>query len=84
MESCPANTAQLLATQLIARSTPTFPELQESLRESWNVAVQQAFRGDLSLQVAYVANHGVIFRARQNINLPSTYGGGATPIRSNR
>jgi hypothetical protein len=44
--------------------------------ESWNVAVQQAFRGNLSLQLAYVANHGVDISGNQNINLPSTYGGG--------
>jgi len=45
--------------------------------ESWNVAVQQAFRGNLSLQLAYVANHGVDISGNQNINNPSTYGGGA-------
>jgi hypothetical protein len=45
--------------------------------ESWNVAVQQAFRGNLSLQLAYVANHGVDISGNQNINLPSTFGGGA-------
>ncbi len=44
--------------------------------ESWNVAVQQAFRGNLSLQLAYVANHGVDLSGAQNINQPSTYGGG--------
>jgi hypothetical protein len=44
--------------------------------ESWNVAVQQAFRGNLSMQLAYVANHGVDISGNQNINLPSTYGGG--------
>jgi hypothetical protein len=45
--------------------------------ESWNVAIQQAFRGNLSLQLAYVANHGVDISGAQNINQPSTYGGGA-------
>jgi hypothetical protein len=44
---------------------------------SWNVAVQQAFLQNYSLQVAYVANHGVSIDGSQNINLPSTYGGGA-------
>jgi len=39
--------------------------------------VQQSFRGNLTLQVAYVANHGVHIDTSQNINLPSTYGGGA-------
>jgi len=45
--------------------------------EAWNVAVQQALPASFSLQVAYVANHGVHQPAGQNINLPSTYGGGA-------
>lgn len=44
---------------------------------SWNVVVQQAFRDDYSLQIAYVANHGVDIDGSQNINLPSTYGGGS-------
>jgi hypothetical protein len=44
---------------------------------SWNVAVQQAFRGNMSMQLAYVANHGVDIANSQNINLPSsTFGGG--------
>lgn len=45
--------------------------------ESWNVAVQQAFPGNLSLQIAYVGNHGVDIGANEDINNPSTYGGGA-------
>jgi hypothetical protein len=46
--------------------------------ESWNIAVQQGFRGNVSMQLAYVANHGVRIASAQNINNPSTYGGGAT------
>ena len=45
--------------------------------ESWNVALQQALPGSMSLQLAYVANHGVDLGSNQNINNPSTYGGGA-------
>ena len=45
---------------------------------SWNVAVQQAFPGDLTMQLAYVANHGVHMPVSQNINLPSVLGGGNT------
>jgi Carboxypeptidase regulatory-like domain len=41
---------------------------------SWNVAVQQALPKDMSLQVAYVANHGTRIDVAQNINLPSVYG----------
>ena len=45
--------------------------------DSWNVAVQQAFKGNLSLQLAYVANHATDISGAQNINLPSVYGGGS-------
>jgi hypothetical protein len=45
--------------------------------ESWNVAVQQALPGEMSLQIAYVANHGVDISGAQNINLPTTFGGGS-------
>lgn len=45
--------------------------------ESWNVAIEQALPGSTSLQLAYVANHGLNLAGNQNINLPSTYGGGA-------
>jgi hypothetical protein len=41
---------------------------------SWNAAVQQAFSGDMSLQIAYVANHGTGIDVAQNINQPSIYG----------
>jgi hypothetical protein len=44
--------------------------------ESWNLVVQQGFRGNVSLQLAYVANHGVDISGAPNINVPSTYGGG--------
>jgi hypothetical protein len=53
------------------------PNYKNAYAESWNVAVQQAFRGNLSLQLAYVANHGVDISSAQNINLATTYGGGA-------
>jgi hypothetical protein len=69
----PANTAQL-TSQVYTYIPKTF---KNPYVESWNVAVQQAFRGNLSLQVAYVASHGVDISGSQNINLPSTYGGGA-------
>ena len=41
---------------------------------SWNVALQQAFSKDLSLQIAYVANHGTRIDVAQNINQPTVYG----------
>jgi hypothetical protein len=45
---------------------------------SWNVVVQQSLPFDMSMQLAYVANHGTDISGSQNINLPSTYGGGAS------
>ena len=41
---------------------------------SWNAAVQQALPKDMSLQIAYVANHGTRIDIAQNINQPSIYG----------
>jgi hypothetical protein len=42
--------------------------------ESWNVAVQQALPQQFTMQVAYVANHGVHIGSAQNINLPPALG----------
>lgn len=42
---------------------------------SWNVAVQQSLPYDMTLQLAYVANHGVHMPVAQNINLPNFLGG---------
>ncbi len=44
---------------------------------SWNTAIQQALPQDMSLQIAYVANHGTRIDVAQNINLPKIYGQGA-------
>ena len=41
---------------------------------SWNAAVQQAMPGGMSLQIAYVANHGTRIDVAQNINQPRIYG----------
>ena len=41
---------------------------------SWNAAIEQALPKDMSLQVAYVANHGTRIDLAQNINQPSIYG----------
>ncbi len=42
---------------------------------SWNFAVQQALPYDMTMQLAYVANHGVHMPVAQNINLPTFLGG---------
>lgn len=45
--------------------------------ESWNVAIQQALPYDMSMQIAYVGNHGVGIPGNIDINNPSNiYGGG--------
>ena len=41
---------------------------------SWNAAIEQALPKNMSLQVAYVANHGTRIDLAQNINQPSIYG----------
>jgi hypothetical protein len=70
----PANTKALLAQQYFV--VPT--NYKNPYVESWNVAVQQALPGNMSLQLAYVGNHGVNQGGNVDINNPSTYGGGAT------
>jgi hypothetical protein len=69
----PVNTA-FLKNQAYFYIPQTF---KNAYAESWNVAMQQAFRGNISLQLAYVANHGVDISGAQNINLARTFGGGA-------
>ncbi len=51
---------------------------QNAYVTSWNVAVQQAFPHDMSMQLAYVANHGTRIDVSQNINQPRIYGQSAT------
>ena len=45
---------------------------------SWNFAVEQALPKNMSLQVAYVANHGTRIDIAQNINQPRIYGQSGT------
>lgn len=69
----------LIAKQLIAQVYTYIPlNFKNSYASSWNFAVQQSLPFDMSLQIAYVANHGTDMNVSQNINLPSTYGGGST------
>ncbi|WP_035359591.1 TonB-dependent receptor [Edaphobacter aggregans] len=45
--------------------------------ESWNLTIQQALPYDMSLQIAYVGNHGVGIPGNIDINNPTdVYGGG--------
>jgi hypothetical protein len=45
---------------------------------SWNAALEQALPKNMSLQVAYVANHGTGIDLAQNINQPQIYGQSGT------
>ena len=75
----PTAPTSLLAKQLIAQVYTYIPlTFKNPYADSWNVALQQALPFDMSLQVAYVANHGTDMSVSQNINLPGTYGGGST------
>jgi hypothetical protein len=66
----PANTPTLLAQNYVV-----IPKnYNNPYVESWNVAVQQALPGQFSLQISYVANHGVHIGVAQNINLPPALG----------
>ena len=74
---------------IIPTNTPTlisqvYTYIPKSFRnpyvESWNVAIQQALPANMSFQLAYVANHGAHINVSQNINLPSTYGGGSASL----
>jgi hypothetical protein len=46
--------------------------------DSWNFAVEQVLPKNMSLQVAYVANHGTRIDVAQNINQPRIYGQSGT------
>jgi hypothetical protein len=64
--------------QLVSQVYTYIPlNFKNSYAMAWNLAVQQAFGSNYSLQIAYVGNHGTRMNLSQNINLPSTYGGGA-------
>jgi Carboxypeptidase regulatory-like domain len=69
----PANTP-FLTSQVYVYVPKVFKNPYAS---SWNVVVQQSLPFDMSMQLAYVANHGTDISGAQNINQPSTYGGGA-------
>jgi hypothetical protein len=42
--------------------------------DSWNLAIEQALPKNVTLQIAYVANHGTRIDVAQNINQPTIYG----------
>jgi hypothetical protein len=46
--------------------------------DSWNTAIEQALPKNMSLQIAYVANHGTRIDLAQNINQPTIYGQGGS------
>ncbi|WP_260705616.1 TonB-dependent receptor [Edaphobacter flagellatus] len=68
----PATTSGLAAQNLVYIPL----DYRNPYVHSWNVAIQQALPYDMSLQVAYVANHGTRIPGAVDINNPLTYGGG--------
>jgi len=68
----PANTPALISQAY----TYVPKNFKNSYAEAWNLALQQAFGPNFSLQMAYVGNHGTRMNLSQDINLPSVYGGG--------
>jgi hypothetical protein len=52
------------------------PEFREPYVESWNFAVQQALPWNMSLDVAYVGNHGVHQPINWNLNAATTLNSG--------
>jgi hypothetical protein len=46
--------------------------------DSWNTAIEQTLPKNMTLQIAYVANHGTRIDLAQNINYPSIYGQGGS------
>jgi len=68
----------LLEKQLIAQVyTYINPNYKNPYADSWNLVLQQALPWDLSMQLAYVANHGTNISGSQNINLPTVFGNGS-------
>jgi len=68
----PANTPQLLGqTYTIIPKNYKNPYV-----ESWNLVVQQSLPAQFTLELGYVANHGVDIGTAQNINLPPALGVG--------
>jgi len=77
---------------IIAANTPALisqvytyipKNFKNSYAEAWNLALQQAFGPNYTLQIAYVGNHGTRMNLSQNINLPSVYGGGNASLPEN-
>jgi hypothetical protein len=75
----PANTPSLIS-QVYTYVPLNF---RNSYAEAWNLALQQAFGPNYTLQIAYVGNHGTRMNVSQNINLPSVYGGGNASLPEN-
>jgi hypothetical protein len=75
----PANTPALIS-QVYTYIPKNF---RNSYAEAWNLALQQAFGANYTLQIAYVGNHGSRMNLSQNINLPSVYGGGNASLPEN-
>ena len=68
---------ETVANNLIGLSNLLIPtNFKNAYVSSWNAVVQQALPHNMSLQIAYVANHGTRIDLAQNINQPTIYGQG--------
>ena len=71
----PSNGALVETSATFGLSNLLIPlNFKNAVVDSWNVAVEQALPKNMSLQVAYVANHGTRIDLAQNINQPTIYG----------
>jgi hypothetical protein len=74
-----AGTGQLVCSDAIPCATPAFSRnLEVPYFETWNLDVQRMLTKDLSLEVAYLGNHGVKLWGLRDLNAPPV-GGGPSP-----
>jgi hypothetical protein len=74
-----AGTGQLACSDAIPCATPAFSRnLEVPYFETWNLDIQRMLTKDLSLEVAYLGNHGVKLWGLRDLNAPPV-GGGPTP-----
>ncbi len=60
-----------------AISTPEPGNVDRGMVQTWNAAVERRLAWDISVDIAYVGAKGIGGYAYPDINLPTTYGGGA-------
>lgn len=75
-----AGAGQLTCTDAVPCATPAFSRnLEMPYFETWNLDVQRMLTKDLSLEVAYLGNHGVKLWGLRDLNAPPV-GSGGSPL----